>query len=143
MQPTPVADQVGYLVKRTQLAVRAAMEAALSRHGVTMAQYAALAALEGEPGLSNADLARRAFVTPQTMSDVVAGLERSGGVNRTAHPSHGRVREVRLTPAGAALVQACHGAAAEVHDRMLAGFDHDETAQLRDGLRRCTEALGG
>src|SRR6516162_4869510 len=33
-----------------------------------VAQYAVLTALEEEPGLSNADLARRAFVTPQTMN---------------------------------------------------------------------------
>lgn len=141
--PVPVADQVGYLVKRTQLAVRSAMEAALSRHGVTMAQYAALAALEAEPGLSNADLSRRAFVTPQTMSAVVADLELAGAVQRAPHPAHGRVREVRLTAGGRAVVHDCHAAAAAVHRRMLVGFDGDEVDRLREALRRCTEALRG
>lgn len=139
----PVADQIGYLVKRTQLAVRSAMEAALSRHGVTMAQYATLAALEVEPGLSNADLARRAFVTPQTMSAVVADLERAAAVERAPHPTHGRVRAVRLTAGGRAVVHDCHAAATGVQRRMLAGFDGHEVARLRDALRRCAEALDG
>jgi hypothetical protein len=37
-------------------------------HGATLAQYAVLTALDEEPGLSSAGLARRAFVTPQTMN---------------------------------------------------------------------------
>jgi DNA-binding MarR family transcriptional regulator len=44
------------------------MAAALHEHNATVGQYALLTALDEEPGLSNADLARRAFVTPQTMN---------------------------------------------------------------------------
>ena len=58
----------GYLLKRAQAALHAAMAAALHEHGATLAQYAVLTALDEEPGLSNAELARRAFVTPQTMN---------------------------------------------------------------------------
>ena len=47
----------------------------LREHGATLAQHAVLTALDEEPGLSNAGLARRAFVTPQTMNQVPQELE--------------------------------------------------------------------
>jgi DNA-binding MarR family transcriptional regulator len=44
--------------------------AGLGEHGATLAQYAVVTALDEEPGPSNAGLARRASVTPQTMNQV-------------------------------------------------------------------------
>ena len=49
------------------------MTTALRPHGASLPEYAVLTALAEEPGLSNADLARRAFVTPQTMKQVLQG----------------------------------------------------------------------
>lgn len=139
----PVEEQVGYLVKRVQQAVRAALDAALAAHGVGMAQYAALAALEREPGLSNAELARRSFVTAQSMHTILAALQERGLVERVPHPAHGRVLQARLSAEGEALVGRCHEAAAGVHERMLAGMDEAGRERLRDALRRCAEALEG
>lgn len=47
--------------------------------------------LEAEPGLSNARLARAAFVTAQTMQAVLANLEREGIVEREADPRNARI----------------------------------------------------
>lgn len=66
---------VGYYLKRAQHALRLAMDAALQRVDLTTPQYAALCALELEPGLSNAALARCCFVTPQTMNMIVVQSE--------------------------------------------------------------------
>ena len=76
----------GYLLKRAQSALHAAMAAALREHSTTVSQYALLTALDEEPGLSNADLARRAFVTPQTMNQVLLELEEKQWVTRRPHP---------------------------------------------------------
>lgn len=48
-------------------ALRSHLAAGLRELGLTMPQYASLTFLRDEPGASNAALARRAFVTPQTM----------------------------------------------------------------------------
>lgn len=137
----PVEDQVGYLVKRLQQQIRGALEPRLARHGVTMATYAALAVLAHDPGLSNAALARRCFVTPQTMNQVVRGLEAEGLIERRAHPDHGRILETRLTPRGQELLDACHADVDLVHTRMLADLDDHEQAQLTALLKRCIHAL--
>ena len=59
--------RVGYLIKRAQMVLHDAMADALGSHDLTVPQFAVITGLDEEPGLSNADLARRAFVTPQSM----------------------------------------------------------------------------
>ncbi len=98
--PRSTTDRPGYLLKRAQAALHAAMAGALREHGATVTQYAVLTALDEEPGLSNADLARRAFVTPQTMNQVLRELEQRHWVIRHPHPGHGRILQTDLTPAG-------------------------------------------
>lgn len=137
----PVEKQVGYLVKRLQQQIRAAMDDRLSRHGVSMATYAALAVLEHEPGLSNAELARRCFVTPQTMNAVIKGLGDTGIVERRSHPDHGRILQTRLTDRGRDLIATCHQEVDAVHTRMLAALNATEQALLTDFITRCVEAL--
>ena len=72
-------ERPGWLLKRAQDALNAAMTATLRDFGATLPEYAVLTALAEEPGLSNADLARRTFVTPQTMNQVL----REGASRRT------------------------------------------------------------
>lgn len=142
MQPgRPVEEYVSYSVKRLQHMIRAALDARLSDHGVSMAAYAAMAVLAQEPMLSNADLARRCFVTPQTMHAIVQGLAESGVVERRAHPEHGRVVQTRLSRRGRALVARCHREVEAVHALMLADLNVAEQAELTDLLGRCIDAL--
>ena len=131
----------GYLLKRAQAALHAAMSAALHEHGATLAQYAVLTALDEEPGLSNAELARRAFVTPQTMNQVLRELEQRHWVIRHAHPGHGRILQADLTHHGRQTLRACHQAADAVEERMLAKLSPAGRQQLATALRTCIEGL--
>jgi DNA-binding MarR family transcriptional regulator len=134
-------ERPGWLLKRAQDALNAAMTAALGDFGATLPQYAVLTALAEEPGLSNADLARRAFVTPQTMNQVLRELEQRGWVSRHPHPGHGRILQAELTADGRRTLIACHQAVDAVEGRMLAGLGPAERQQLAAGLRSCIEGL--
>ena len=110
-------DRVGYLIKRAQTVLHNVMAEALGPHDLTVSQFAVLTGLEEEPGLSNADLARRAFVTPQSMHVVLQELEKLQFVVRRPHPQHQRVLQAELTEAGRRtlksannLMQCCGGA---------------------------------
>ena len=137
----PPDDRVGYLVKRLQQALRHAMERALAGSGLSAPQYAALAQLAADPGQSNAELARRSFVAPQTMHQLLRGLERAGWVEREAHPDHGRVRRTLPTPEGLRRLGEADGAVAEVEGRMLAPLSASEVAAFGRVLERCAAAL--
>jgi DNA-binding MarR family transcriptional regulator len=131
----------GYLLKRAQVELNAAMNAAFHPYGATLPQYAVLTALDEEPGLSNAELARRTFVTPQTMNQVLRELEQRTWVTRHPHPTHGRILQADLTPEGRQTLRACHQAADAVEERMLAKLTPAGRQQLATALRTCIEGL--
>ena len=136
-----MAEKIGYLVKRVQQNLRGAMDSRLRLLQLTTAQYAALTALEQAPHLSNAALARACFVTPQTMIEILQGLERMGLVARQAHPQHGRILQTELTAAGAAKLEQAHAVSGEIEAQMLRGFTPEEEAHLHRWLLRCCENL--
>lgn len=92
--------ELGYLLKVAQHAVHKEMEDALRPTGLTLSQYAVLNQLDVEPGQTNAELARRAFITAQSMQGVLANMERDGLIVRRADKAHGRRRPAALTKAG-------------------------------------------
>ena len=132
-------DSLGLLVKRAQQALRGALDDALSDAGITTAQYATLTAVEVELGLSNAALARRVFVTPQTMHGLVRGLEKAGWVERGA--SGGRGVEILLTESGRSVLAQGHRAALEVERRMTGGLQQTDLDVARAVLLGCCDAL--
>jgi DNA-binding MarR family transcriptional regulator len=133
--------RVGYQMKRAEHALRLEMDAALRRVGLTTPQYAALSVLEAEEGLSGAALARRCFVTPQTMNQILMNLEGSGMVERRPHPEHGRVLSTYLTEKGEELVSLAHRVVEAIEERMLSGLNREERTWLLEVLRGCAESL--
>ena len=95
-----LSRRMGYELKRAQAALRAAMDTALRGYGLTVPQYACLELLDQRPGLSNAELARGAFVTRPSMNVALRGLQDSGLVTRPPQAPHGRALPARLTAAG-------------------------------------------
>lgn len=69
-------------------------------------------------------------VTEQTMSKVVARLERSGYVTRTADPRDRRRRTVTITGAGLAVAREA-GRVQPAEDLVLRGLDEVQARQLR------------
>jgi DNA-binding MarR family transcriptional regulator len=139
-EATPL-EAIGYLLKNAQHSLRTAMDAALRSLGVTTPQYAVLTFLAEAPGLSSAQLARRAFVTPQTMNRIVANLEVAGLVERDPHPELGRVLETSLTNRGRRLLAECQQRIDEVEAHMVADLTPAERRQLAHLLECCTRAL--
>ena len=86
-------------------------------------------------------MARRCFVTPQTMNGIIVGLEKAGLVHRAPHTEHGRVIETRLTNEGASLLRRADPVGGGIEDAMLAGFSSRERQELRAALRRCIDNL--
>jgi DNA-binding MarR family transcriptional regulator len=69
-------------------------------HALTSSQYSLMALLYERPGCSIVELARREGVAHPTISRIIAGLAKSGFVERKPHGSDKRVTILHLTPAG-------------------------------------------
>jgi DNA-binding MarR family transcriptional regulator len=141
VDPADVTQRLGYRLKRATSALRAAMDATLRPHGLTVPQYACLEQLDQRPELSNAELARAVFVTRQSMNVVLRGLIDAGLVARPSTADHGRARPARLTDEGRRRLDAARDAVYAV-DRRLAGAVPDERlADLLDDLDRMARAV--
>lgn len=139
--PAPVAKRLGYALKRAQHALRLKMDGVLQPIGLTMAQYAVMCALEAEPGMSNARLARASFVTPQTMQGVLSNLERAGIVARTPDLSNARILRGTLSSKGVKVLSTAHRAVAAVEARLVASVGSEMVASMAESLSKCAENL--
>ncbi|WP_430257682.1 MarR family winged helix-turn-helix transcriptional regulator [Neorhizobium sp. IRS_2294] len=140
----PVDDtyrSLGYALKRAQQALRGHLDNKLRDIGLTTPQYSVLAGLEFSAGLSSADLARRAFVTPQTMQSIIATLERDGLIKRMAHPVRGRVLTTELTPEGRTALCAAHKIAADAETTARNAVAPDNPEIIYAALLRIAEAM--
>ena len=80
------------------------------------------------PGLSGADLARVALLTPQTVGVIIRNLERDGAIRKTPHPVHGRVLQWTMTPRGGTLLDKCRRHALAIERRLAAGLSANGAA---------------
>ena len=133
--------RLSYVIGRVERVLRRRITAAVEPNGLTLPAYTALSVLRVQDGLSNAQLARRSFVTPQSMSEVLTLLVERGYVRRRAEPGHGRVIRTELTVAGRRALERCNRAVDAIEREMLGDLDPGEAASLRDVLIRCGQAL--
>ena len=133
--------RLSYVIGRLDRVLRRRLSAAVEPAGLTLPAYTALSVLRGQDGLSNAQLARRSLITPQSMSEVLSRLVDQGYVRRRAEPGRGRVIRIELTKAGSRALEQCDRAVDGVEQEMLVGFDAGEAASLRTALSRCGRAL--
>ena len=133
--------RLSYVIGRLERVLRRRLTAAVEPNGLTLPAYTALSVLRAQNGLSNAQLARRSFVTPQSMSEVMTLLVDQGYVRRRAAPGHGRVIRTELTASGRRALERCDHAVDLVEQEMLDDLDAREVTSLRDVLIRCGRAL--
>jgi DNA-binding MarR family transcriptional regulator len=133
--------RVSYVIARLDRVLRRRLSVAVEPSGLTLPAYTALSVLRAQDGLSNAQLARRTLVTPQSMSEALALLVELGYVRRRAEPGHGRIIRIELTAAGRRALERCDRAVDDVEWEMLGDLDTDEATGLREVLIRCGRAL--
>lgn len=138
---SPSLPRVSYLVFRLERRIRARLDEALARHGVTTTEFMALSELRARDGLSSAQLARIAFVTPQAMNLVIRDLEQRELIRRTPDPGQRRVLRTSLTRKGLSTLQRCDRALDGIEAVMLGDVDDTTRKTLAQSLTECALAL--
>ena len=132
---------LGYLLRQAQAAARLTLERALDDLSVTPPQFAVLTMLRAYPGLSGADLARVALLTPQTVGVIIRNLERDGAIRKTPHPVHGRVLQWSLTRRGGTLLDKSRQRVVALERRLVAGLGAKAQATIRRWLSKIAADL--
>lgn len=117
------------------------MEEVLEEHSLPLPEHTALAMLRRNGALSSAELARKAFVTPQAMGQIIASIERRGLIQRRPDPNHGRRMLAELTPAGLALVNESLETLTSVEQHFLTPLSPREREYFLTLFTACVEFL--
>jgi len=135
---------MSYAIARLHQRVFTSITERVAPYGLTALQFTTLSVLSrhGAP-LSTSQLARRAFMTPQSMSEVIHALERKGLIKRNPDPNHRRTLPATLTAKGRRVLTACDASVGEFEDAMLDGFSEADRATFRDMIKAAARNLGG
>lgn len=129
-----VEGYLGYLLRQAAHIQHNRADRALSDLRITPPQFLVLTMLAAYPNRSGADIARVALLTPQTVSVIVANLEKRGAIKRRPHPVHGRIQNLTLTDSGQALLKEARKRMRALERELTAGMTAEEEQLVRRWL---------
>lgn len=132
-----------YAVGRVNHGIRRDLVRLLRPWGLSIQEYTALSVLKSRPGLSNAQLARRTLVSPQSMIEILARLESRSLVTRTVDPAHRRILRAEVTAAGAEVLREAQPVVDDLQDRLFDGVPPAERRAALSALRQAMAHLSG
>lgn len=121
--------------------IRRSLGAVLRPYELTVAEYTALSLISRRDGYSNAELARRSFVSPQAMHEMISSLEARGLLERAPSDYHRSIRHTHLTETSRDLLRRCNVAVDEMEEVMLAGVSADQRADMIEILWQAFQNL--
>ncbi len=135
--------RIPHLLKNLHYSLRQVIDEAFRAHkmDLSLAQFVVLLALDGEPGIAGAALARRAFVTAQSMNTILRRMERDGDIERQPHPEKARTDSWFVTRVGKSRLTRARSIAEAVWMRMFSALKPAETKQMEGILERCISGL--
>ena len=94
------------------------------------------------PGLSNADIARLALLTPQTVSVIICNLEKANLISRRPHEIHGRIKHIELTEQSFLRLKAARKRVHALEKELLGDMPEENANLIRHWLANiaCTMA---
>jgi DNA-binding MarR family transcriptional regulator len=130
-------------VKRLQLAIRVATDAALLNVNLTLTQAHALSTLASTGPLPCAALARRLGITRQSMQELVTTLHGSGLLTKRLDPDDARHIVVELSELGEGAARGADKIMREVDTRMAGGLSDAARRELLNAMEMCLANLEG
>jgi DNA-binding MarR family transcriptional regulator len=135
-----LAQRPGFLIRRLHQIHLALFAEECGGFNVTPVQFSILSAAAAKPDLEQARLAVEIGVDRATLANVLIRLEARGLLQRQAAAQDRRVKRIRLTAAGLALLQQMQRPAARAHARTIEALPAPRRAALVATLRRLVDA---
>lgn len=121
------------LHRAQQMAVNLSADA-LAKKGLTIRQFAVLAALHEENGQSQSSLVEMTGIDRSTLADMVARMEKSGLVERVQSEEDARAKAVSLTAAGETSYQQAVPTVQEADTILIEDLRKSRRASLVESL---------
>lgn len=133
-----IEKSVGFLLAKAYQRGWALFKQELDAYDMTPPQFALLAFLWQQDGLSQVELSEKSQVDRSTVGGLIDRLEKIGMVERHPHPQDRRAYQIRLTPKGKETEQPLTEMARRATARFTAGLsqkDQGELIRMLDILR--------
>jgi DNA-binding MarR family transcriptional regulator len=125
---------LGYLLRQAAHCFQLQMARALQDLEMTPPQFTVLTMIKAYPGISNADIARLALLTPQTVGVIITNLDKAGWIIRRPHAVHGRIKQVELSEDGLARFEVARQRVATVENVLSGVLSPTQDAEVRQWL---------
>lgn len=142
-RPSAPPVRVSYVIGQLDRLLKRSFANVLREFDLNLPQFTALSVIRASGAMTNAKLAERSLITPQSANEVVKTMEAKGWVGREGHPTHGRLIHLFLTDEGRRVLERCDAAIDGLEATMLEGLTEVPAATLRKVLQRCVANLRG
>ncbi|SIO68245.1 transcriptional regulator, MarR family [Burkholderia sp. GAS332] len=135
--------RLAYVIGSLDRILRRRMTDALAPLGLTLAQFTALSVLDAKGQASNAQVAERSFITPQSANEVMNAMASRNWVSREPDPTHGRIVLLQLTDEGRAVLRECEQAVKAIEKQMMEGIELETAGAVQTHLETFVRNLRG
>ena len=135
----PLTDQIGYALRRAQLAVFDEVIRSIADLDLRLAQYSVLVVLNHRPGLKQSEVAAALGIQRANFVALIDNLEQRGLAQRTPDPSDRRSYALHLTAEGQRVLARANTRVAAVEARLHAKLGPAEREQLLGMLWRLAQ----
>ncbi|SDX99881.1 MULTISPECIES: MarR family winged helix-turn-helix transcriptional regulator [Acinetobacter] len=128
------SPKLSYMIARVDRIISKLLTEQLKQLNITLPQYTALSVLAARGSLSNAKLAERSFIKPQSANKILQDLLSLGWIEKHSDPTHGRRILIQLTASGQNKIAECNLIVEALEQKMLKGVDINLALLIRNNL---------
>jgi DNA-binding MarR family transcriptional regulator len=129
----------GHLIRRAQQIAVAIFIEECAAFDLTPVQYAAMVAIGELPGIDATRLSAQIAFDRSTLGNVLERLEARGFVERYPSPDDKRIKLLKLTPQGRAVIRRAEEAVCRTQERILAPLNARDRRVLLELLAQLVE----
>jgi len=126
-----ISESIGHMLMQLMAGMRREVEARMTEHGLTDAQWKPLWYISTGKADSAFELSRMMCIDAGATTRTLDRLEAKGLVERVRSETDRRVVHLRITPAGETAAAVIPEVLASVNNDFLRGFNDKEFAQLK------------
>lgn len=130
---------LGLMLRKAANAYKNKMEKLLLEQGITASQFTVLNIVSTFPQCSNADVARMAYLTPQTVNLIVNKLVKMNTVQKSKHPENKLIQLLEITAMGEQLLKQCNELVLTLENELELNLEKNDQTVIRKWLSQIIE----
>ncbi|MDC5517587.1 MarR family transcriptional regulator [Acinetobacter baumannii] len=126
--------RLSYMIARVDRIISKYLVDHLKDLNISLPQFTALSVLASKSNLSNAKLAERSFIKPQSTNKILQDLFANHWIEKTPDPTHGRRILLTVTELGLEKLAECNEIVLTLERKMLQNVDMNLAYLIRNNL---------